>query len=249
MRAQEPIINGYVDLLIKQLRARAQNHDATTAPAPVDMMDWFSWTTFDIIGNLGFGSDFGSLESGKGHPWVISLSQGIVATAKLVALKSFGFGKLLGWIMDSDLVQDFVESRKYVQAKVRERLELKNERPDFLQGFIEGDNSLPFDHITSNAAIIILAGSESTSTALTGTLYLLLTNPDKLARVTQEIRSTFSSEQDISLSSVQQQLPYLLACLDEALRCYPPVTTGMARVIPDDGGAVVCGRHVPKDVS
>ena len=27
------------------------------------MKEWFNWTTFDIIGNLSFGCDFGCLEN------------------------------------------------------------------------------------------------------------------------------------------------------------------------------------------
>ncbi|KAH7034924.1 cytochrome P450 [Microdochium trichocladiopsis] len=250
MRAQEPTINGYVDLLVERLRERAAGPGTEQGVVPpVDMKSWVNWATFDIIGNLGFGSDFGCLESGNGHPWVESMSRGIVHTAKLAALNSLGFGRLLGWVMDSNLVPAFVKSRTYMRNKLKERLESPSERFDFLQGFVEAKESLSFDYILSNAAILILAGSETTATLLTGATYLLLSNPDKLARATHEVRTTFDNEQSISLSSVQQQLPYLLAVLDESLRRYPPVTVGLARVVADEGGAVICGSHVPKNTT
>lgn len=40
----------------------------------------------------------------------------------------------------------------------------------------------------------------------------------------------------------------MLACLNEALRVYPPVPTGLPRVTPA-GGRTILGRFVPQGVS
>jgi cytochrome P450 len=50
MREQQPIIKQYIDLLIRKLRARCDNGRAT-----VDIMAWYNYTTFDVIGDLAFG--------------------------------------------------------------------------------------------------------------------------------------------------------------------------------------------------
>ena len=68
-----------------------------------------------------------------------------------------------------------------------------------------------------------------------------------MEKVTAEIRGTFKSEDEIDFASVST-LPYLLACLDEALRMYPPVPTGLPRVVPK-GGANIAGNYVPEKVS
>lgn len=67
-----------------------------------------------------------------------------------------------------------------------------------------------------------------------------------MAKLTAEVRSSYSSEEEITLLSVNK-LTYMLACLNEALRCYPPVTFGMPRVVPK-GGADVAGHSVPQGV-
>jgi cytochrome P450 len=67
-----------------------------------------------------------------------------------------------------------------------------------------------------------------------------------LEKLTEEIRTSFQSEDEIDFAGVSA-LPYLLACLDEALRMYPPVATGLPRVVPA-GGAAVCGTYVPEKV-
>lgn len=100
--------------------------------------------------------------------------------------------------------------------------------------------------LRANSSLLIVAGSETTATLLSGVTYLLLKNPDTLKRLVVEIRATFKSDADTNIVSVQQ-LPYLRACLDEGLRLYPPVPIGMPRVVPE-GGAWIAETQVPQDV-
>lgn len=98
-----------------------------------------------------------------------------------------------------------------------------------------------------NASLLIIAGSETTATLLSGATYLLTTNPEALRRLTEEVRSTFKTEEEIDFTSVSS-LQYMLACLDEALRMYPPAPLGLPRQTPK-GGATIAGHYVPEDVS
>ena len=81
---------------------------------------------------------------------------------------------------------------------------------------------------------------------LCGVTYLLLKHPETLEKLTQEVRTIFSSESDITFSSVQR-LPYMLACLNETLRMYPPVPSGLPRCVPT-GGAVIAEHVIPEGV-
>ena len=94
---------------------------------------------------------------------------------------------------------------------------------------------------------MIVAGSETTATLLSGATYLLLKHPEVLKKLTEEVRSTFKSEEEITLLSVNN-LEYMLACLNETMRVYPPVPIGMPRVSPK-GGAKVAGNFIPENVS
>lgn len=47
MREQEPIIQSYVDLLIKRLHEHSEG-----GTKPVDMAAWYNYTTFDVSGTL-----------------------------------------------------------------------------------------------------------------------------------------------------------------------------------------------------
>ena len=98
-----------------------------------------------------------------------------------------------------------------------------------------------------NATVLLLAGSETTATALSGATYLLLSNLQSLKKLQQEIRTSFDSADKITITSVSQ-LPYIDAVLKETLRMYPPLTSGLVRVVPL-GGAEIGGHHVPENVS
>lgn len=58
---QEPILMGYVNLFVKRLREMAHSGEAA------NMVSWFNFCTFDIIGDLSFGEPFGCLNEGKTH--------------------------------------------------------------------------------------------------------------------------------------------------------------------------------------
>lgn len=97
--------------------------------------------------------------------------------------------------------------------------------------------------IETGAQIFIIAGSETTASLLAGALHLLLTNPDPLKKLTQEIRSSFKREDDIDMQSTSN-LTFLNAVLQESLRLYPPVPNTFPRATPQPG-EMICGKFVP----
>ena len=70
-----------------------------------------------------------------------------------------------------------------------------------------------------------------------------MTHPPALERLKAEVRGRFASDEDITMEALAQ-FPYLNACIDEALRIYPPVAAGVGRVVPREG-AMVADRWVP----
>jgi len=92
----------------------------------------------------------------------------------------------------------------------------------------------------------VVAGSETTATALSGAAYHLGIHQDVQAKLAAEVRSTFASESEIDIYSVQK-LPYMLAVLEETMRMYPPAPTALPRVTPAEG-ATICGQYLPGNV-
>lgn len=90
-------------------------------------------------------------------------------------------------------------------------------------------------------------GSETTATTLCGIGNSLVQCPVELRKLEVEIRQTFDDEAEITLRSIQG-LPFLNAVIAEGLRMCHPVAGGILRSVTD-GGSVVCGHCLPKDVS
>jgi cytochrome P450 len=93
----------------------------------------------------------------------------------------------------------------------------------------------------------MVAGTETVATFLSGVTFNLLSRPSTMKLLTGELRNTFSSAKDID-SNALVRLPYLNACIEEGLRIYPPVPTGLPRIV-GKGGAKVCGYDLPEKVN
>lgn len=102
-----------------------------------------------------------------------------------------------------------------------------------------GDKSDMF--LTAQAHTLIIAGSETTAVTLTAMLAFLLRYPAKLAILVEEVRSAFSSADQINAEGTMP-LTYLFAVIEETLRILPPVPFGLPRMCP---GSVIDGRVVP----
>ncbi|KAI6090278.1 cytochrome P450 [Hypoxylon rubiginosum] len=239
MREQEPIIGSYVDLLIQRIYENSKN--GTVA---LDMRNWYNWTTFDVIGDLGFGSAFGLLRDSAYHPWVRIITHAIKETTMLQIIIRLGFKPVVNWARRSGLMSKNDQHMDLVKSKLQQRINLGVERPDFIEGLIrkKGDWHLSFDQVASNASLLLVAGSETTATLLSGATFLLTTHPEQLAKLTKEVRSSFTSEDQITLTSVGN-LHYMLAVLNECFRRYPPVTGDLPRLVPK-GGVTILGQHV-----
>jgi cytochrome P450 len=109
------------------------------------------------------------------------------------------------------------------------------------------DKQLTIDEMYTSAETFMLAGSETAASALSGATYYLLKNPEKMARLTKEIRGKYDSDAQISFDG-NVELKYLNACLQEALGMYPPALTILPR-LAQKGGIRVSGHFVPEGVS
>jgi cytochrome P450 len=246
LRGQEAIIKGYVDLLMQRLRENSEG-----AKEAVDLVKWYNFTTFDIIGDLAFGEPFDCLKNSDYHQWVsILMSQIRTATYANVARRLPGSLSLLKLITPKNIIAQKDTHVALTTEKVKARLSKTNDRPDFFSNILKHANTekgFSFQELVSNGSTLIIAGSETTATLLSGVTYLLLKNPRVLSKLQDEIRSTFMNESEINLESCNK-LEYCLAVLTEALRLYPPVAPGLPRIVNAQGD-MIAGHWVPGGVS
>ncbi|KAI0205168.1 cytochrome P450 [Astrocystis sublimbata] len=239
MKEQEPLIGAYVDLLISRLKENMKPNKSQ------NLREWYNFTTFDIIGDLSFGANggFGCLQNSEYHPWIKLFAALIYQSALVTGLARLGITPVLSWLSRSPL---FAESRNFTMMYEKVGLRMQgNSRPDFLEGLLKDKLALSQSDLTVNASLLIAAGSETTATLLSGATFYITTHPEILKKLEQEVRSTFTSDKEITLTSVGN-LPYMLAVLNETLRRYPPIAGSLPRQTPK-GGAMIDGLFVPED--
>lgn len=243
MLDQEPIINKYIDKLLKELK------NQSTKQEKIDIVRWYNYTTFDIIGDLAFGEPFYCLEKSDYHPWVALIFSGIKNLSFMSVCSKHGqLGKIVAmFLVPKDLPKKGTQHRRLSIEKVRRRLDSGSSRPDFMTAMMTPRGSseeLTFTELASNASLLIAAGSETTATALSAATYYLGLNPETFAKLAAEVRSVFCSEKEITLTNVQH-LSYLQAVIDEAMRLFPSAPGTQPRII-SPGGDTIVGRYVPE---
>lgn len=73
---------------------------------------------------------------------------------------------------------------------------------------------------------------------------MLIKHPDVMSKLRQEVDPIMADVEDgVALFSRVQDLKYLRACIDEALRLRPALPPGLPREVPK-GGAQIAGHYV-----
>ncbi|KAF2203657.1 cytochrome P450 [Delitschia confertaspora ATCC 74209] len=245
LKAQEPFIQRYVNLLVERLRE--QVNEAKDGAAEIDIGPWFNFTTFDIFGDLGFGESFDCLQHSRFHPWVALLFNSVKAASFVISARYY---PTINWLLNKCIPPSLKKMQRdhfqQIADKVERRLNWELERPDIMSNVIKekanGEMSLPIGEINTTFMVLTTAGSETTATVLSGTLNYLVANPEKLAILVEEVRR-FGSLEEMTLEAIQD-LPYLNSVLNEGLRLCPPIPWVLPRVVPA-GGDTVCGVPLP----
>ncbi|KAL1917674.1 uncharacterized protein VTP21DRAFT_4067 [Calcarisporiella thermophila] len=210
--------------------------------------------TFDIMSALAFGRKFNSLF--KGSTSVIKWSSATMTLLDnpivLLLLAVLPFSVIIQpW---KRLYQDLaVYSKESVDMRKKLLAEEKYEKPiDMLQAFIDAEDpeskiKMTPHEVQSESIMMMLAGSETTSSAIMYTLHLLLLYPEHLRRAVEEVRSQFPLDHLITYSDVRNQLPFVEACVYEALR-QSPTTSGLTPRISYSKGITIQGHYIPPGV-
>ena len=243
MREQESLIMNFIDLLIQRLKTQIEGEMG----GEVDLVQWYNFATFDIIGDLSLGQSFDSLKAGKYHVWISNIFRGIKNLVWIQIVQAYPMLEAMMTCLVR-LFPSLLEGQRvhnqYSVVALRKRLATKTDKKDFISFFSRG---LTDDELNINAALLLFAGSETSATALSVATYYLLTHKAALDKVCKEVRGAFHNEDEITFTSVKQ-LSYLNAVIEESLRVFPTVPTAQPR-FSFPAGTVIDGNFVPGNVS
>ncbi|KAK5997642.1 Cytochrome P450 monooxygenase 1 [Cladobotryum mycophilum] len=193
LQATESIIQEQLDLLLRQLKENSENGSKA-----VDIYSWLNYFSFDLTGSLSFGSTFGCLQNSQYHPWVESVSTHVREVSFLQLLAFLNLSWVPGMIFRNAFFKGLVVNERWTREKIKERLLRESDTLDFFDGLLNLQDKISFDEILYNGAVMIIAGSDTIATLLTGTIYLLLSNSLALEKLKSEVRSSFTTEAEIT---------------------------------------------------
>ncbi|UNI15681.1 hypothetical protein JDV02_002192 [Purpureocillium takamizusanense] len=218
----------------------------------VNIDPFFNMVTFDIMGHLAFGVEFGCVGKGKLHEWGMFLAATLRMMSVVDALKKFPtLGKIGLWLFSKPInamLADRDKHERYSRDLVNMRLkDAGPDRNDFLSHAIEVQRQakMPVSELqlAAIASDLVIAGTETSATGLAAVFFFLHANRPALARLMEEIDTAIPAWLDITPAALAR-LKYLGAVIMEALRMYPPLPVALHRLVPP-GGDTVHGLWLP----
>ncbi|KAI0761271.1 high nitrogen upregulated cytochrome P450 monooxygenase 2 [Trametes elegans] len=104
----------------------------------------------------------------------------------------------------------------------------------------------PITQLIDDGVLAIVAGADTTSSALTSLMFCLASHPEALKRLQAEVDRFYPHGENPVDPRHHRNMHYLNAVINEALRLYPPTPSGTQRQVPHhSGGAVVGSYFVP----
>ncbi|KAL8868165.1 MAG: hypothetical protein Q9174_005166 [Haloplaca sp. 1 TL-2023] len=220
----------------------------------IEVNQWASRETLDIIGLGGFGQSFNAIQDPNN-----ALSR--TYRSLFVPGRTGQILGVLGFLLPQFLVRrlpflrndrmkqssDFIRSfcRSSVEAK-RQKLKLETkDRLDILTVALES-GGFSDEELVDQMMTFLAAGHETTASALTWTVYLLCKHPQTQQRLRDEMHSILPHPSDpttVVTSDMIEKLPYLNAVCRESLRLFPPVAVTIRIAVRD---TIIANQAIPK---
>ncbi|KAJ5129531.1 uncharacterized protein N7515_005570 [Penicillium bovifimosum] len=233
-------------------RKACGNNDNT-----VQISNWASRATLDIIGVAGMDHDFDSLRDPDNT--LNRCYRQIVAAPPLYMKLLFVATMLLGnpaWIHQLPFKRnrEIQESGDVIRNVARQMIRQKKAKmqdPNSETGIdiisvALSSGTFDEENLVDQSMTFLGAGHETTATALQWAVYALCKHPSVQTRLRDEIRANLPSLDDqtpITAAAVDS-LPYLNAVCNEVLRFYPSVPNTIRTAVRD---TTLADKHIPKD--
>jgi carotene epsilon-monooxygenase len=244
----------------------AQKLEASAAAGQaVNMESIFSQLTLDIIGKSVFNYDFNSLTTDSPLIQAVytSLKETETRATDLLPYWKIPFlckivprqQKALAAVelirkTTSDLIKkckEMVDEEEMAAAAAAGEEYMNRSDPSVLRFLIAAREEVESTQLRDDLLSMLVAGHETTGSALTWTLYLLATNPEKMKAAQEEVDRVLGSRVKPTMADYGN-LRYIMRCVNESMRLYPHPPVLLRRALVADtlpgGYDVVKGQDV-----
>ncbi|KAJ5669721.1 Cytochrome monooxygenase FUM15 [Penicillium macrosclerotiorum] len=242
-----------ITVIQEDLESRKSPDDNT-----IQVRNWASRATLDIIGVAGMDHDFDSLSNPSNK--LNQSYQKIFTSPSLLTKLLFLLGMLLGNIsviqkLPTQRNKNLTEGSQVIRDVARQMIQQKKSKmkdPNAMTGVdiisVAIQNGV-FDeeNLVDQLMTFLGAGHETTASAMQWAVYALSKNPDIQKRLREEIRANLPSPADDNsgpmYAATIDQLPYLHAVCNEILRFHPSVPATIRTAVRD---TTLAGKPIPK---
>lgn len=220
---------------------------------PVDISAITRFFTLDVLSTVAFGKQFGFMSANRDlWDYDNSLSQ-LQLVLELVVNHRF-----IRWLTSTRLMQALASPKEtdrtgmgpvlaFARKAVAERFGPDPKvKQDMLGHFVKKGLSQLQCEVEANLQIV--AGSDSTTTVLRSTMFLLVGTPVAYAHLRAEIDDATQNGTlsfPVATYAEAQRLSFLQACIWEGMRLFPPLFGLKAKVSPP-GGETIRGIYFPE---
>ncbi|KAI8941322.1 hypothetical protein NX059_002549 [Plenodomus lindquistii] len=222
LNAYAPRVERFTDQLLMRLRGEEGKL--------VPLLEYTTYYSYDVMAELAFGKPMGFI---KGQQSDVAAS--ILATFT-DGVQAMGYMYHMPWLMNALTVLTSVagpmkEWRDWSVSQMKQRMALRDSKPDLISHLIAAtpNNAAGRELLYGESRLIISAGSETTSTALTFIFMQLATHPEIMRAVRKEFHENATEY------NCQKPLPLLDAVIHESMRLWPSVFFGSQRITPPEG--------------
>ncbi|POS69554.1 benzoate 4-monooxygenase cytochrome P450 [Diaporthe helianthi] len=243
LKDYEGRVADYTDELLRALDTKAKGR-------PFNASKYFNYYSFDIMGDLAFGHSFHMMRDGIDHYFFTTTHLNMVL---------IGIFSRVVWLFPiykaiPIINREYLRFQQFIRSTTKRRMDNEPHVPDVFHWILKEYNQTPdpswqeTEDLVGDASLIVVAGSDTTAATLTCLFYHFATYPEVYKALQKELDDFFAAEVvggDFDTGALGK-LRYLQACIDESLRLFPPVMSGLQRQTPPQG-IRIGKRFIPGD--
>lgn len=237
------------------LANKVRNTEVEEDEAVIELSEWCSRATLDIIGATGLGKDFGSIQDPNNR---LAAAYRIITkpskTAQFLGIAGMLFPNVIVRNLPVERNGQIEEASRIIREECATLIQEKKQRMakggrgsqdmDILSVALES-GGFTDENLVDQMMTFLAAGHETTASSMTWALYLLCLHPEMQTRMREEVRSrlpSLDSHQPVTSQDIDG-LAYTNAFCSEVLRYYPPVPLTFRQAFVDSS---LLGQKIPK---
>ncbi|KAF1840748.1 cytochrome P450 [Cucurbitaria berberidis CBS 394.84] len=225
----------HIEMFTDQLITRLREEEGKAVP----LLEYVTYYSYDVMAALAFGKPMGFITGQSSD-----VAESILSTFTR-GVNALGLMYHMPWLMNAlgvltSIAGPMREWRDFSVNQMKARMALKDARPDLISHLINNtaNNESGHNLLYGESRLIISAGSETVSSALTFVFMHLAVYPSYMHAIRKEYRKHEAEY------NCERPLPLLDAVIQESMRLWPSVLFASQRVTPPEG-LTINGHFIP----